>query len=188
MPTTPNYAIDFPCEGSSVSLADFQMLAQDTENALVTVDATATGATHRPFAAGHWFSLNPAVGVETAALFTAITVSSSNVTVNSATGTMTIVTPGIYRMGVATSGGAQSSLTMTSQRASIFKNGVFVLTKRYRGTNPTGLSCIGGSYTTLLNLVAGDVITVSYFWTGTGSLAAAGGSTGEFDLAFLYSA
>jgi hypothetical protein len=187
MPTTPNFSIDYPCEGSSITLSDFSMLALDTETALAAANTTATFATHRPYVMGSWASANPTVAVETTAVFSANT-SSSGITVNAAAGTATIVTPGIYMMGVTTSSGAQSSLTMTSQRASIFKNAAFFATKRYRGSNPTSISCNGGSFTLALSLAAGDVITVSYLWTGTGSLAAAGGSSGNFSLTYLMNA
>jgi len=187
MPTTPNFSIDYPCEGTSVSLADFQMLAMDTEAALVTVDAAATFATHRPYAAGNWSLANPAVGVETTSIFSASSLSTTGMTVNAAAGTVTIIRPGIHHVSV-TCFNPQSSLTLTSQRASVFKNAVYQLGKRFRGSNPTDIFVNGGSYSAALSFAAGDVITISYLWTGTGSLAAAGGAGGRFDVSFLYAA
>lgn len=185
MPDTPVYSITYPCEGSPVSVADFATFATDVEAAISTVSTVANGVTHRPYVRGNWTS-NAAVAVETIVVFSAASTSSTGITVNAAAGTATIGTAGIYRIGANLSNGTQSDTTMSSQRLSVFRNGVFYAGKRFRGRNPISIDCAGGSYTILMNLAAGDVITFRYLWTGTGSIVASGGASGSFDVSMLF--
>lgn len=185
MPDTPNFAITYPCLGSVMALADFSTFALDVEAALAAVDAEATAATHNPFA----FALGnvaAALGVESVMTYTGFPANSFNsgITFNAAAGTFTIVTPGVYS-ATAELASNQSTLTMTSQRIAVFVNGVLFAVRKYRGTNPVTVGALVGSYSTDVPLLAGDIVTFRYLWTGTGALT--GDATGNVSLAMLTS-
>jgi hypothetical protein len=173
MPDSPNFAITYPCMDTAITLADFATLADDTEAAITTVNSEATAATQDP--AGHaFFFTAAAVGVETIMTYSAVpaVTVASGITLNAAAGTWTIVTPGIY-IASGNVQANQSTLTMTSQRIGTFLNGTLYAVRKYRGTNPVTVGAITGSYSAVIGpLVAGDVVTFRYLWTGTGALTA----------------
>lgn len=185
MPSTPNFAITYPCLTPLISMPDFSAFATDVEAALAAVDAEAVTATHNPYA----FALGnvaAAFGVESILTYTGFPANSFNsgITFNAAAGTFTIVTPGLYS-ATAESSSNQSTLTMTSQRIAVFVNGVLFAVRKYRGTNPVTVGALVGSYSTDVPLIAGDVVTFRYLWTGTGALT--GDATGNVSLAMLTS-
>lgn len=172
MPTTTNYAIPYPCEGDVITPAVFLAYATGVEAAVANVDAVQAAVLHTPF-----FMATPtaaaAVGVETTALFLAFTTSqaSSGVTVNQAAGTVTIITPGLYQVSAQVAAN-QATLTMTSQRVAVAVNGINIVVRKYRGTNPVTVGALSGGYSSDINLAVGDVVTFRYLWTGTGALTA----------------
>lgn len=182
--TTPNYAIPFPCAGDPLNPAAFQSLALGVDNALLQGDAAATAATHEA-QANLSGQANPAVGVEAIVTFDflgGIFNLSNGITINAAAGTATVVFPGLYGV-MMTSGGSQSTLTMTSQRMAVYVNGVLYAAKKLRGFNPAFVQTLSGSvYWDVGPLVLGDVITLRWVWTGTGALT----SAASFDIAIAF--
>lgn len=178
MPDTPNFAITYPCENVPISCNDFAVLATDTEAAILSVNAEATAVLSDPAARAR-ASTAVALAVDTTLTYAAFptTQFSSGITFNAAAGTFTIVTPGIYIASTAVDSNS-STLTMTSQRVSVVLNGVLYGARKYRGTNPITANVLTGSYTIAIGpLIAGDVVTFRYLWTGTGVLNANAGAT-----------
>lgn len=168
MPDTPNYAISFPCEGNVITPAVFSDFALDIEAAIATVSTAGTAVTHTPMARASGITPNNP-GVETVVTTTAATSYASGITLNPAAGTFTIVKPGLYNAEGSVYQ-LQSSLTMTSQRLAVAVNGVNVVAKKYHGSNPADITTLGGSFSAPIYVVAGDVVTFRYLWTGTGVL------------------
>lgn len=168
MPLTPEFAIPYPCEGAAIAPADFSAFAFGVEAAITAVSAQATNVLTRTSAYVAW-TTNPAFAVETTVTFSTSAVHSSNVTVNTGAGTMTIITPGAYLV-TFTEISNQSSLTITSQRLSIAVNTVNQYIKKFQGTNPASATPMGGSTEGVVFLNSGDVVTYKYLWTGTGAL------------------
>jgi hypothetical protein len=166
MPDTPNFAITYPCEGSTISCDDFAVFANDVEAAFVTVDAEATAVTHLPYAL-QVTSTTPAVGVATTLVSTASAFNfSSGITV--AANAFTAVTPGLYLVTAQTQS-VTSTLTMTSGRVSILKNAVLVNAIKRKPV--IGLPSVSNmTVSSPLDLLAGDAVTFQYLWTGTGAL------------------
>jgi hypothetical protein len=185
MPDTANFAITYPCEGPVISCNDFATLAADVEAALVTVDAEATVVTHRP-QLKITADTTAAVGVDTIMTFVTFSGATSYIvngfTVNNAAGTITIITPGLYLIGIQVAAN-QSTLTMTSQRMGVYVNGVLNTVRKYRGNNPADVGVLSGANDSGVALLAGDVVTVRYLWTGTGALN--GIASGDIRMALL---
>lgn len=187
MPNTPNFGITYPCMGSPISTADFVNFASTTETAISTVAAEATAVATGMYAYLPSINLpNPAVGVETILLFSATT-ASNGMTINTGAGTVTPTTSGICAMSLSLSSAPQSSLTLTSQRIAIYVNGVLFAARKWPGNNPVNIGAYGGSFEIAVPVSAGDTITFRYLWTGTGSLAAAGGAGGTAWLSMIAS-
>lgn len=166
MPDTPEFAITYPCEGAPISVADFSVFAADVEAAFVTMDAEAVAATHLPYAM-QVTQTTPLVGAATTLVFVASAFNfSSGITV--AANAFTAVTPGLYLVTLQANG-VDSSLTMTSGRASILRNAVLVDAIKRK---PTPATALVGNMTVAapVNLAAGDAVTFQYLWTGTGVL------------------
>lgn len=184
MPDTPIYGITYPCLADDVTLADFATFASDVEAAIATVDAEAALTLRTPNAI-QAASTATAVGVEAVMTFSVGPNSSTanGLTVNSGAGTVTVITPGVYKIGAFVSPGNQSTLTMTSQRIAIYINGVFYAARKYRGRNPASFDVLGGAFDTAVFLAAGSVVTLRYLWTGTGALNGVAG--GELSMQLL---
>lgn len=182
MPDTPIYAITYPCESAPITVSDFSVFATDVEAALALTDTEATFVTHLPYFRGVG-AATPAFAVETTTTYTAFptTVASSGVTVNAAAGTVTIITPGIYLASLRVST-PESTLTVTSSRAAVAINGVNAAAKKFRGLNPAGVTALSGTYDTDILVIAGDVVTFRYLWTGTGALTGPVTITATLDL------
>lgn len=166
MPDTPNFAITYPCEGTPVTLNDFYEFATDIEAAFVAVDAEAVAVTNAPYAI-QVTSTTPALAVATTLIFVASAFNvSSGITV--AANAFTAITPGLYEVTAQTQG-VDSTLTMTSGRTSILKNGVLVNAIKRKPV--IGLPSVSNmTITAPVNLLAGDAVTFQYLWTGTGAL------------------
>lgn len=166
MPDTPNFAITYPCVGVPIACADFATFATDVEAAVATVDTEATAATHLPYAL-QVTQTTPALAVATTLVFAASAFNfSTGITV--AGNAFTVVTPGLY-LTTAQCNGIDSTLTMTSGRVSILRNGVLVDAIKRRPY--TGFPSVSNlTVTAPLELVAGDAVTFQYLWTGSGAL------------------
>lgn len=184
MPDTPVYAITYPCMGVPLTLADFSTFATDVEAALAIVDAEALAVTQIPHLKING-TVTTALSVEAVMLFTstgATLYAVSGFTVNNAAGTITVITPGLYEI-TAQVDANQSTLTMTSQRAAIYINGVLHSARKYRAYNPVLAGALDGTYKVGVYLAAGDVVTLRYLWTGTGALL--NPATGEIRMELL---
>src|SRR5215510_7921658 len=137
MPDTPNFSITYPCQDEAINSDHFRDFATDVEAAVSAVNVEAAAVLNTPYARIVVATANPAAAAETTMTFGVIPAGDivNGITVNSGAGTMTIVTPGVYHASVQVSGN-QATLTMTSQRISVFVNGVFLLTRKFRGFNP----------------------------------------------------
>lgn len=167
MPTTAS-GITFPCEGSPISVNDFATLALTTEAALVATNAAVANVVNLPHMRGN-AATTTAFGVEAIMTFPGFSFT-AGVTVNTGTGAITIIAPGNYVASVS-AGANSSTLTITSQRVAVYVNGVFYVAQKSRGSNPAVTIVTGTVYDTdTLPLVAGDVVTFRYLWTGTGAL------------------
>lgn len=179
MPDTPNFGITYPCEDTLVDCDDFATLATDIESAIATVDAEASNVLNLPYGRVSSATANPAFGVEAIMTWGGSPTGdfANGVTLNAGAGTMTIVTPGIYQAS-AYNLGNQSTLTITSQRIAVYVNGIFQVARKYRGTNPATAIVLSGTYTADIGpLVAGDIVTFRYLWTGTGALSSPAGAS-----------
>lgn len=186
MPTTPNFAISYPCEGAPISPSDFFSFATTTEAALSAVAAEAAAVTTGMYAYVSANIPNPAVGVETIYTFST-SFASNGMTVNTGAGTITPTTSGICVVSANQSGAPQSSLTISSQRIAVYNNGVFFAAKKFPGNNPADIGTYGGSFEMPVPVVAGDTLTFRYLWTGTGTLAGAGGTAANLWLSMIAS-
>lgn len=180
MPSTPIYGITYPCMSPVVAPSAFASLASTTE---LAIDATGFGTplgTGEAYAVTHLAtgrglgSAPPLPGVEATLTFLIVpsSVASNGVVVNNATGTFTVGNNGLYMSSVAI-GGNSATLTMTSQRVAVYVNGVLYAAKKTRGTNPTSTAAISSSFDFAVNLLAADVVTFRYLWTGTGVIGTA---------------
>lgn len=186
MPSTPNFGITFPCMDAPVTAADFATLASTTEAALVTVAAEAANVTNGQHAHISMTLANPAVGVETIYTYSA-SFAANGMTVNTGAGTVTPTTSGICVVSLIQSSAPQSSLTITSQRIAVYNNGVLFAARKWPGNNPVNIGTYGGSFEVPVPVLAGDTLTFRYLWTGTGSLAAAGGASATAWLSMIAS-
>lgn len=166
MPDTPNFAITYPCVGAPITVADFSTFATDVEAAFATVDAEAVAATHLPYAM-QVTQTTPLVNVATTLIFTASPFNvSSGITV--AGNAFTAITPGLYLTTVQANS-VDSSVSMTSGRASILRNGVLVDAIKRKPHPATAL--VGNmGVSAPVNLAVGDAVTFQYLWTGAGVL------------------
>jgi hypothetical protein len=166
MPDTPNFGITYPCEGSAITLADFATFANDVDAAFAAVDATATAVTHAPYAI-QVTSTTPALAVATTLVFVASAFNfSSGVAVIG--NTFQAITPGLYEVTAQTQS-VTSTLTMTSGRTSILKNGVLVNAIKRKPV--IGLPSVSNmTITAPVDLLLGDTVSFQYLWTGTGAL------------------
>lgn len=177
MPDTPNFAITYPCMGPTVDPAAFSEFAADVEAAIASVDAQAAGVVGLPYA---FASLTTATAFGVEAIMTMSNTSGSGITIGAST--YTIVTPGLYVAGATASNANQSTLTYTSQRVAVYVNGVFFAACKWRGVNPADVFVMGGSYSVNVPLLAGDVVTYRYLWTGTGAISGSAGGLGSLML------
>lgn len=176
MPSTPQFGITYPCMSAGVAAADFAALATTTEAALDAVGFGSTPGTGEAYAVTHlaWGRLrgsaSPAFAVE--AVLTGVpaaATSGNGITVNAAAGTFTVAANGFYMASASMSGG-DSTLTMTSQRVAVYVNGTLYAAKKTRGDDPVFVVALVTTYDFGVNLVAGDVVTFRYLWTGTGAM------------------
>lgn len=168
MPTTPNFAIPYPCMGATFDCNAMGALALGTEAAIATVNAEATAVTHTPYAIQLTSTVVP-VGVATTLAFAASAFNfSGGVTVGAAS--FTILTPGLY-LATVQSTSVDSNTTLTSGRLSVLKNAVlqYAIKRKPLVAFPTFSNT---DMTGPVDCVAGDVITYQLLWTGTGALTA----------------
>lgn len=175
MPTTPNYAIRYPCAGSPVSLADFANLALDTEAAIAAVDIKENLALRRPAAAirRNTGAFLPAVGVATTVTYDQELYDNANMAdlaVNN--DRLTIVRSGVYMVwGFGSVGGGATTVTST---ALLFtRNGVLYAEKKVNA-QPLTTSTSNLNGVAMVSCVAGDILRLQYLWTGTGGPVAPG--------------
>jgi hypothetical protein len=182
MPATPVYGITFPCEGAPVTLADFADNASTTETAMTAVELDSVAATHLA-TASLFATANPAFGVEATFVYNVIPAlnASNGITVNTATGAITVITGGIYQAG-SQMRLADSTLTMTSSRVAVAVNGVNIVARKYRGFNPPDPTVLSGAFCADIYAAAGDIITFRFLWTGTGALLSGAQATVTLDL------
>lgn len=179
MPDSSNFAITYPCEGSAVNPVDFSVFAFDVESALSAVTAEGVAVVSDRMFHAIGTAAIAAAAADTTMTYTGFpaSVKSSGVTVNTATGDITIVATAIYELWAFVNASATSTLTITSQQIGIFVNGILYGTQKRRGFNPAVTFATTGAYSMLVPLNAGDVVTFKYQWNGTGALNSAGGGT-----------
>lgn len=168
MPSTPNFAIPYPCAGETVDCDDFALFTEGIQDALTSLDALNTEVLNRPaahiqaFANGQTFTVNVATNV----IFDTVFFDNdgmANLTVNN--DRLTVQNPGMYLVSGNLRTGA-SFTTITSQSNALSLNGTILYRKKESSDNNNLMyipSAIG-----LMNCVAGDVIRLVYLWTGTG--------------------
>jgi hypothetical protein len=168
MPTTPRFAIPFPCEGDVITAASFQAFAMAIEAAAASVDAVKAVVLSRPSA----FVVNTVgqnITVATTTTFTYDTElwdtdNMSNLAVNN--DRLTVVTNGVYMLNASTVGGILAT-TVTATSLLFTKNGTVFATAK--NDAPTGYSTtLGVEITALVSCVAGDILRTQIRWEGTG--------------------
>lgn len=179
MPSTPNFGITYPCEGSPIAVTDFSSFALSAEAAISTVSAEGAAVVADPVFHAIGVAAIAASGADTTMTYTGFVSSfkSSGFTVNTATGDITAVTTGIYELWALVNTSGQATVSMTSQRIGIFINGTFYASQKRRAYNPAIANATYGTFSVMAQLTAGDVVNFKYQWTGTAALSSQGGGT-----------
>ncbi len=150
--TTPIYAFPYPCPGDTISASSFSGLANAIDTKLLELQADATFALNRPNVDSDVVATqNIPPGVVT--------------TLTTADSTYTISVAGVWVvfLEVARDSGPT---TVTYQRAQVLQNAVarFGFTQDSEGDVPVVCRPFGA-----IVAAAGDVITGTFLWTGTGT-------------------
>jgi hypothetical protein len=150
--TTPVYGFPYPCPGETITPGSFQNLANAIDAKLLDLNADMVFALNRPnvdlfFAT----TQNIPPGVVT--------------TLTSLDSTYTITTAGVWVVALDVSNSAGPT-TVTYQRAQVLQNAVarFGFTQDSENNVPVSCRPIG-----VIVAAAGDVITGTFLWTGTGT-------------------
>lgn len=150
--TTPIFGFPFPCPGDTIDATSFTNLANAIDAKLLEVQADMVFALNRPNIdrddAGTQV-INPGV-------VTTLTTTDS---------TYTVTTAGVYIFWVEVAATAFPA-TVTYQRAQVLQNAVvrFGFTQDSEGNNTAICRPFGP-----IVAAAGDVITTTFLWTGTGT-------------------
>lgn len=175
MPSSPTFAIPFPCEGALVSCADFAAFATAVEAAIASVDAVENFVLNRPsaFVAATGVT-SVAVGVSTTLTY-GVEVWDTNGMADLAVNNdrLTVQTDGVYMFSGA-SNSVLAPTTLTSNAVILTKNGVAFAENKQDSTSVTYPTMA----MTIIPCVVGDIIRLNYLWTGTGGPLGIGGRLG----------
>lgn len=167
MPTTPTFAIPYPCAGETIDCAAFAAFTQAVQDAVDDVAVAQEAALTRPSA-----KVSASSGIQTFTVAVATNVqfdfedfdndAMANLGVNN--DRLTVATSGLYVVAASLMP-AGSVTTLTSQAVALSQNGTILYRKKdsTRDNFPFGIHVVG-----LVNCVAGDILRVVYLWTGTG--------------------
>jgi hypothetical protein len=123
VPDTANFAITYPCETDLINCTAFTTFAYDVEDALVSVNATATKARLRPAATVRYLVSTPyTAGVAVIPTLGLVAVDTDNMFSAATPTVLTVNTPGTYLITFVSSTNMAS--TNTSHKAEILVNGV----------------------------------------------------------------
>lgn len=168
MPSTPNFAIPYPCSGDTIDCNIFEPFTAAIQDSLDALDVLNEEVLNRPaahiqaFANGQTFTVNVATNVIFDTVFFD---NDSMVDLAVNNDRITIQNPGMYLVAGNLRTGA-SFTTITSQSNALSLNGTILYRNKESSDNNNLMyipSAIG-----LMNCVAGDVIRLVYLWTGTG--------------------
>ena len=151
--TTPIYGFPFPCPGDTVTSTDFMNLANAIDTKLLDVNADMVFALNRPNV-----DLNlSATQVINPGVVTTLTTADS---------TYTITTAGVYVVWLEVRD-TVSPPTITYQRAQVLQNAVAKFAFSHDSDNNNPVPC---RPTGPIVAAAGDVITGTILYTGTGTM------------------
>lgn len=166
MPSTPNFAIPYPCSGTTIDCTAFEDFTEAIQDAIDAVSVAEQAALNRPAAkVGDTDAQTFTVAVATNMTFVFEDFDNdamANLGVNA--DRLTIQTDGIYVVS-AMAQAAGSVTTLTSQAIAVSQNGTIRYRKKdsVRDNSPMTIHVVG-----LMSCVAGDIIRAVYLWTGTG--------------------
>lgn len=169
MPTSPtSLGITFPCTGL-VSLVDFSSQATTTEAALVATNALTPALLNRDFVRAQGINPNIAVNVSTTVSWaTPSATNNPNGMFNAGSPTLfTLQSSGSFLVSVHV-GHLTFATTHTSQRGAVLLGGVEQI---WAKMPQDGTGADGGGFWVcghLISATAGQQITCTYLWTGTG--------------------
>lgn len=150
--TTPIYDFPYPCPGETITPASFQNLANAIDAKLLELQADAIFALNRP-------------NIDSDVVATQGIPPSVVTTLTTADSTYTISVAGVWVvfLEVARDSGPT---TVNYQRAQVLQNAVarFGFTQDSEGDVPVNCRAFGA-----IVAAAGDVITGTFLWTGTGT-------------------
>lgn len=165
MPSTPNWAIPYPCSGDNIDCTIFEDFTVAIQTAITTLDTLTTTALRRPTAKITGSGQAIAAGATTNATFSSEefdTAAMANLGVNN--DRLTVTSDGMY-MITAWSDLGSPFTTMTSNSVAISVNGTIIYRKK--NSSDTNLD-MNVTVTGLYNCVVGDIIRMPILWTGTG--------------------
>lgn len=167
MPSTPNFAIPYPCSGDNIDCGVFEDFTTAVQNALLSVDVSVEEANNRPAASiSMSASQNINVGAATNVQFGSELYDNDNMAnlgVNN--DRLTVVTTGMYMVTGFTLGNGGSVTTLTSEAVALSRNGTILYRKKNSSDDNRSM---GNTVTGLINCTAGDILRLVYLWTGTG--------------------
>lgn len=176
MPATPNFAIPYPCSGDTIDAAAIQAWADGIDLAVSSVQDQADLALNRP----SLYVQSPptgqayATGVAADISFSTATFARGSYTFTLPTTTITVNTPGIYRMSGQIS--MMGSLVTTTTRWRVELRAGTQLTSRL--VNFGDLAAVVSPLVAegLFIVTAGTVVTLNLQWIGTGGPTTAFGT------------
>ena len=164
MPSTPNFAIPYPCMGVPITLADFSSFATAVETAIASVDTVEGTVLSRPSAfVVNSGSTSVALGASTPLTYNTElwdTDGMADLAVNASR--LTVRTNGVY-MVFGGSNTVASPATVTSNRVTLSKNGAAFATNKQDSTAST----YPNMAMSIIPAVVGDFFLLEYLWTGT---------------------
>lgn len=176
MPSTPVFAIPYPCSGDTIDAGVIQDWAEGIDAAVSSVDAVATAALNRPslYAQSPATGQAYATGVAADISFSTVTFARGSYTYTLPTTTFIINTPGIYRMSGQVS--MMSSLVATTTRWRVELRAGTQLASRLVNFGDLAAVVMPLVAEGLFIVTAGTVVTLNLQWIGTGGPATAFGT------------
>lgn len=172
MPSTPNYAIRYPCADAAISCSDFQNFALDAEAAITSVATLEARALRRPIAGVNRSSLitptTAAGATSTMTYDTELFDNNAMVDLVAANDRIIVRRAGVYLAKVS-AGSFFNSATVTSYSYIIRKNGTDIARRKWPGVQVPVLTVPDDGSVQAMSLCAvSDFFQVAFTWTGTG--------------------
>lgn len=167
MPATIPYGITYPCLSPIVNPSDFYDFAMTTEAALSAVNALTPALLRRDYVAAEGVNPNTAVGVTSTVSWNTPTAANNPNGMFSA-GSPTVFTlqsSGSFMVGLHITN-LTSPTTETSVRGAVLLAGAEQIWGKTGG--PTSFSTQFAISGLIMSATAGQQITVTFLWTGTG--------------------